>query len=475
MKKRTYILKSIAEKQYRRNLKSKYKRKRKNVVRNKLFHIYHDQSLQKSPLVRHFNKDAEPKDLFSKYISDNMKYLLYTSSSIFHIDKIKEVAETSNGICLVPKHFSIVDKPAESYRLIQEVLGVILTREICVVEIDYSICAKADVGAQVLLDIILKDVFRFLDVCRKFPSIAPAVKEVRGVNIDNKNVEKLLFSIGSFAIHSNNTIDYPDVIPYKLCTHKRDAFGDPDEITRQKDIDTTELVDYVVESLKRIGKELTPEKIDELCIVIGEMLINAEEHSTTNYRYSIGYFQEINEEGKHYGIFRLVIMNFGKTIYEKFKLDDCPNKNIISNMESLSEIYTKKRLILPKYFEEETLWTLYSLQEGVSTVPLAEFPKRGNGSIRFIDNFFNLRGLDVDGISQMTILSGNTNITFDGEYSIINKKDKSGEKFSYMTFNESGKIEDMPDKKYVKYVENYFPGTIISTRILFNEEDLKNA
>jgi len=33
-------------------------------------------------------------------------------------------------------------------------------------------------------------------------------------------------------------------------------------------------------------------------------------------------------------------------------------------------------------------------------------------------------------------------------------------------------IEDKPDPNFVKFVDNYFPGTIISARIMFNEDDL---
>jgi len=46
------------------------------------------------------------------------------------------------------------------------------------------------------------------------------------------------------------------------------------------------------------------------------------------------------------------------------------------------------------------------------------------------------------------------------------------EEYKYMTFNESGRIEDKPDSKFVKFIDNYFPGTIISAKILFNEDDL---
>ena len=124
-----------------------------------------------------------------------------------------------------------------------------------------------------------------------------------------------------------------------------------------------------------------------------------------------------------------------------------------------------------KKFEEENLWTLYALQEGVTSIP---DKKRGNGSIQFIDSFFSIKG---DGKvagekSKMTILSGNTKIIFDGTYKIA-EKITDGQKFKVMTFNNSGNIENTPNKDYVKYVENYFPGTLISARIFLNDDDFE--
>ena len=42
-----------------------------------------------------------------------------------------------------------------------------------------------------------------------------------------------------------------------------------------------------------------------------------------------------------------------------------------------------------------------------------------------------------------------------------------------MTFNESGNIEELPDKKYVRTTNTYFPGTIITANILLNDDDVK--
>jgi hypothetical protein len=291
-----------------------------------------------------------------------------------------------------------------------------------------------------------------------------------GVNINNIDVKKLLFSVGSPAIHTNKCLEFDDIIPYKLCSYNRRQCISITS-SEQKDIDTTRLVDYVLDSLRAVNKSLSPEKIDDLCTVIGETLINAEEHSTTKCRFSIGYFHKINSAETQCGVLRLAIFNFGKSIYEKFKDPDCQNKYIVNKMKELSDKYTKRNLFQIRTFEEETLWTLYALQEGVTSVAPEEYRKRGNGSIQFIESFFNMKTPGKDKISRMTILSGNASITFDGTYKIVEKK-VNDDQYKFMTFNKSGNIEDSPDNNFVRFVDDYFPGTLISVEILFNGENM---
>ena len=141
-------------------------------------------------------------------------------------------------------------------------------------------------------------------------------------------------------------------------------------------------------------------------------------------------------------------------------------------MRDLSHQYTQKRIFKFGVLEEETLWTLYALQEGVTSISTAQYRKRGNGSIQFIESFFNLKGNEEDDkMSKMSILSGKTQIIFDGTYN-ISEKNINSENFKVMTFNDSGNIENKPDTKFVKFVPNYFPGTIISARIQFKEDEI---
>ena len=43
-----------------------------------------------------------------------------------------------------------------------------------------------------------------------------------------------------------------------------------------------------------------------------------------------------------------------------------------------------------------------------------------------------------------------------------------------MTFNSDGSIEEKPDNRFVKYEENYFPGTMISVKIRIDYENTEN-
>lgn len=223
--------------------------------------------------------------------------------------------------------------------------------------------------------------------------------------------------------------------------------------------------------MNRFHKTLSKDAMMNLGYVVGETLIIAEEHSSTGFRYMIGYMEDKkSKKSEHSGVFNFVIMNFGQTIYEKFKMSDNTdvNQECLIQMKNLSDRFVKS--LFMKRFKEETLWTLYTLQQGVTCVPEK---RRGNGTIQFIESFFKLKGNDdVDDISRMYILSGNTIIEFDGTYRLSESKDENGVSRGIISFNKSGSLDERPDSKYVKYVDDYFPGTAIFVRLLLNENDI---
>ena len=451
----------LTSKRFRRRLKSKRKREKKRQTNN----------INDIHLIRELGNNFSYENQIKKWLSPNLKHILksYDPKNYIYSDYTIDYAK-SEYVIRIPKKFSLNTNPHESLSFIYTLLIAFLSDNYKQITIDYEGSANIDLSAQIYLDVILLDLIKFFKIKDKYRKIKPNLEGIGGKNIINDDIKKILFSIGSPAVINKTTRKYPDIIPYKLCIHNKEKHNINN--IKRKEIDTTTLVEHVMESLNMINKTLSSDSIQDLSTVFGEILINAEEHSTLKFRYSTGYFQKINNEKMEsaYGIYHLAIMNFGETIYEKFKSPLCTNYSIVNKMRNLSAKYTKSGFF-NRSFNEESLWTLYALQEGITSVSTEKY-KRGNGSIRFIESFFNLKGSkDYDKISQLSIISGNTSIIFDGTYE-IGDKIIGGEPFKIMTFNDSGDIEDAPDKRYVRHRKDYFPGTIITAKILITEDDL---
>ena len=415
------------------------------------------------------------QDLVNMNVPHNLHYLISTPGSPFYLKKLKneENLRSPGGVIMIPSVFSLCDNAAETMLALKKVIYAFFIDIPQHIVFDYQNCTRIDIEAQALMDVILIEYKTFLNKC-SYLITQRAIYELPasfgGRNMTDESLRKMMFSIGSPANLGIKKKDFPDIIKYPMCSHRALTENDKKELKARKELDTSLAIDYVIECLKKMGKKLTPKKRSDLCTVIGEILINAEEHSTLHHRFSMGYFHEVNEGGKHTGLFHLVILNFGASIYEKFSANaECPEETV-NKMRALSEKYTSRSLFRSGEFEEETLWTLYALQQGVTSVPDMQ---RGSGTIQFIRSFFNIKGsLDVDNVSRMMLLSGKTEILFDGTYG-VQEKIEGNNKFNVMTFNESGNIEDRPDRRFVKTTDTYFPGTIIAAKILLNEDDVK--
>jgi len=98
-----------------------------------------------------------------------------------------------------------------------------------------------------------------------------------------------------------------------------------------KEIHITETVEYVLECLEKMDRQLDGVEISNISDLLGEVIANAEEHSSLGYRYSIGYFKmDDNPNYEILGELNLSIFNFGQTIYQKFKDPACPNPSVVT-------------------------------------------------------------------------------------------------------------------------------------------------
>ena len=363
---------------------------------------------------------------------------------------------------MVPKIFSIIDNYNETTLFFKRILGSLYQNPSEEIKIDFKDCIQMDICASMCMDIILADFIKYHNQCRK-DGHRMRIHSIKPINVNSYNIQKVLFSVGTYKNLKGLKIDFPNLKPFPI------IIGDKNnpKLLEKREVDITKTIDYIIECLGELKRTLTNKAESNLYKAVGEIVINAEEHSDKTKRYIIGYFEKIEtSDEENYGILNLSILNFGKTFYETFKESD--NEKVTKQMKSISRRYTTKGLFKKKKFEEETLWTLYALQDGVTST---KDWKRGNGAIRFIESFFDLKGnCSNDDISKMVITTGHTQIIFDGKYQITKQK-RNNTIFKMMTFNHSGNIEDIPDEKYVKYQENYFPGTIISVKLRLDYEN----
>jgi len=382
----------------------------------------------------------------------------------------RQLPANEDGNLIVPKTFSISENTEESMYFLKRLFHCLYSEKPQLIIVDYILCEYLDVDASACMDLILDGFIKYYNKCLN-KGHRVKINRILPKNFQNKpQISNVLFSIGAYKnVKQFEMIKSPDAD--FIAFHLRIGDKLQDKTGVLKEIHETEIVDYVIDCLASSGHTLTSIAEGNLSKVVGEVMANAEEHSNFRHRYAIGYFLKPNKINNDLGVFKLSIFNFGQTIYESFSKNDNCNPLIVEQMSDLSEQYTARRWFKKAKFEEETLWTLYSLQEGVTSI---KNWKRGKGTIRFIDRFFKLKGDDCsDNMSKLTLISGNTKIVFDGTYPLQEMiKGNDNKPIQVMTFNDSGDISELPNDKYVTFVPPTFPGTLITAKICLTNKNI---
>lgn len=371
-----------------------------------------------------------------------------------------------NNVIIIPKSFSFIENHTETSIFIKKMFNTLYNQTYKEIIFDYKECEYIDICASMVMDIILSE---FIDYFKRSNKEGHRVKieKISPINIDKYEVKKIIYSIGAFKNLKGFELKFDNLYPFPILIGNKDN----QKLDEIREVHITNTVDYIIDSLSKVNRRLTNEAESNFYKVIGEVMQNAEEHSSTKTRYCIGYFEMVNSSEDNYGIFNLAILNFGNSFYDSFVKTDNPNLEAIEQMKDLSKKYTTSNWFRRKSFEEETLWTLYILQDGVTRFNNWD---RGNGTMRFIENFLNLKGDDNDLSSKMVLTTGHTKIIFDGTYKTVEKLRSNQEPYKMITFNDSGNIESKPDNNYVMYEECLFPGSLLSVKLKLDFENTTN-
>ena len=253
---------------------------------------------------------------------------------------------------------------------------------------------------------------------------------------------------------------------------------DPHESSQMEAV-ATQLVHYVDELLSRRGYRLNSQTATALAQVVGEVIDNAERHSGREHWWVGARASRQKKNASE--LFEFVIFDFGETIsgtLQALSADSTTRREI----EQLISMHHHR--IDGQQLTEENLWTLYALQEGVSS-------KSGPGpqglGMSTLIRFFQILATGSEpGYSRrgprpgippqmrMGILSGQTNILFDGRYHMTNVYARGGQHRAVIAFNSTNSLREPPDPKCVHPIRTSFPGTCVSVRVPILGSSLSN-
>lgn len=366
---------------------------------------------------------------------------------------------------LVPKNFSLVTNFGETNTFLKG-LYFSLFKTIINVEIDFKKCSNLSLGAATLLKIMLNNFFSYqqnynASRYKKFP------KKIKIRGSKDLRTNKMLFAVSLIdEFEGMEEITESSFLAFGLKTGSktRSSFRE-----NNKGRLCSEVNDFVNKSMSPSGYVLDKNGQRFLEHLLGEILGNAEDHSTLNTFYINGVsFKEPDKTNATIEL-NLVIVNFGYSIYEGFEETKEKNQRIYQSMEKVYQVHMKQLGgKSDKNYTKESLFTLYALQEGVSRLKYAD-SSRGNGTMNFIKAFVNLGRFGEDNKKykpKLNLISGHTVIECTEVYEPYLENGKYR-----LSLNKEKDLKKVPDRKCIFANSDYFPGTILQVKIFMNEEN----
>lgn len=317
---------------------------------------------------------------------------------------------------------------------------------------DFQKCKNLDIAASAILDIMLYDVFRRRYSIKKRIKYGRCLTDGRKLSED-KEIDTLLKASGiekHFGLYKQN-FDNVKVLGMIID-------GDSPDVSEK-------IIEYIDKSLSAHGFHLSESGHNYFGTIVGEITDNCNYHSGDNSTWiTQGHYYY--DKDKKIGKCKLTILDFGNTIYEGLKsgATDETSRGIELFRKSLSASYRKS-------IPEETMYSVLALQQSVSRLN-SKHKHRGDGTIKFLDAFQRIFATtEGKENSILSITSGKCSILFDGTYIAKEQSFEEGKSNKIIAFNKENDLHEKPDEKYVRTLQNSFPGTII-TMELYIDNDL---
>jgi hypothetical protein len=410
------------------------------------------------------NKEKARRDQLHKLMnSDHSFFDFIDNSEFFTKKKIKKI--DNDAAIHIPKVFSLIDNPDESIDVYNQIYNVIYKKGLKGIYFDHSSCDVLEISASTVMDVFVMHLEEYRKIRGRKLSFSGKLPP------DEKN--KIALYVSGLLKHlkvSNSRIirkieeAYKGIQTLELVSGGKHTPTLKVSTSTKSDDTQTKIIDYFKSCLATQGIVLNEDGTQYFLDLVGEAINNCELHSGSFCQwFTLGHYwmQET------YGECNIVLFNFGQTIYEGLK-NNITSDDMKKSLEQLSNEHSKKGFFGIEKWDEETLWTLYALQDGVSRCRSDEEPDRGTGTVKLIDAFQQI-GDTIDGKkAKMSIISGRSCIYFDGEYRLQEEK-FGNEVRQIIAFNPENDLYLPPDKRYVTKLKNYFPGTVISMRFYLDK------
>ena len=358
-----------------------------------------------------------------------------------------------------PAVVSFIDNPDETLRALREMVASCKwgTREIF---LDHGKCTQIDHGAaSVVAALATAAQTRLIDV--------------NGRNPKDPTINEMMWAVGPPRVLKYARTDIPEHfesfqlkrISAFTRTHARQS--SPHELVAH------EVHQHICKCVTKFGVRLTAKSQARLLGLLGEVCGNAEEHPGRPDWWVSAYLrQSTGQEGACH----LTIFTIGETIYETLDGSLPSGCFMRDKIQNLVDTHVHRGLFRGNAWTEGNLWTLCALQEGVHRRNHDGDPAgRGNGTVQLMKYFRELSGDNpTGGSARMCIVSGNTQILFDGTYWPEETETETGTA-SVIAFNRANDLTRRPDDRYVRQLREFFPGTVISLRYPLSRGDLERS
>ena len=338
------------------------------------------------------------------------------------------------------------------------------------IEINFEFCEHISISAASFLQIIIMQYERLQD---KYNSTgySKLYRKIRIRRSKNIEVNKMLCAL-EIIDGMNNDEDVNDItylpLGLKVFLKERKNYKE-----NKKGRTCDDIIGFVNSSIQGLGFELNFRAKKSLSNLFSEILGNAEDHTKLNEYYVNGVSSK-EDKSKDDALveLNLTIINLGYSIYEGFEKTKQDNFLVINKMKKFYDLHEKEIKLLKvssadKNYNEESLFTLYALQEGISRIKYVD-DSRGNGTMNFINAFMKLGEFGDDNSefeSKLNVISGHTVIECTNKY----KPYSDGTNF-VLSLNKEKDIKKLPDRKCIFVAKNYFPGTILQVKIYMNKK-----